>query len=60
MPFKCRDRRNKYFKEYMRKWRAEKRNQNLGTESIISFKTNTSKESRKDSNESMLYEILAA
>jgi hypothetical protein len=62
MPFKYRDKRNKYFKEYMRKWRAEKRRENLETESIPSSSGSETRqeEGQKNSAESKFYEILAA
>ena len=63
MPFKYREKRNAYFKEYMRRWRAEKRNQAV-EEEILGVPTDSEFEQRKEhlknSEEVRRYEILAA
>jgi hypothetical protein len=56
LPFKYREKRNAYFKEYMRKWRAEKRNQNLEPDSFETQKEGKENKSYKPKE----YEILAA
>ena len=63
MPFKYREKRNAYFKEYMRKWRAEKRNQQAMEEEISGVPSDSEFEPRKEhlkSSEVRHYEILAA
>jgi hypothetical protein len=58
LPFKYREKRNKYFKEYMRKWRAEKRNQNLETASVR--RSQAEDKNQAELERPKLYEILAA
>jgi hypothetical protein len=57
LPFKYREKRNKYFKEYMRKWRAEKRNQNLESASVHKSQA---EDNQTKSEQTKLCEILAA
>lgn len=59
MPFKYRDRRNKYFKEYMRKWRAEKR-QSQSSDTDLECDAKSNNTNSYTSEHPKLYEVLAA
>jgi hypothetical protein len=63
MPFKYRDKRNAYFKEYMRKGRAGKRNQATeeeGSSVHSDSELEQRKEQLKNSVKVLTYDILAA